>query len=98
MKEIELKEYMKKRAGEPTEIQVKISNWCKRNPDKMKSGFTLDELCTGIGLDPNDSENIENIKLTFDKMNSLCFEAWQQFIEGSITVDGKKYSDFKEVE
>ena len=95
MNEIELKEYIKKRAGKTTELQMKISNWCKKNPKKLRSGFKIEELCEGIGLDPNKPENIEKVKLTFEKMNTIFFEMWEQFKEGSITIDGKKYSDFR---
>ena len=94
-REVELEDYIEKRAGKPTKLQKKIVSWCKKNPEKVKSGVKIEEICRDIGIDPNNPENVEKVKITIEKMNALLLELWEQFKEGSITIKGKKYSDFK---
>ena len=68
-REVELDEYIEKRAGKPTILQKKIVNWYKKNPQRAKAGVKIEEICRDIGIDTNNPENVEKVKITNENYN-----------------------------
>ena len=85
--EVKMSEYIKNRFGESSILQKKISEWCKNNPEKLKKGFTIDEICDGIGMDSSRQEDVESIELVFESMRKQAFEIFEQMLEGSVKLE-----------